>query len=406
MAVESSSSSSEDEQRRRWEDISTGGGSSDLSIEWLQRTFQWSIERLAEPLHLSLDKLLKFHAAVRLGYRSNPYHNFYHATQVFQGCHVALTKYNCKKWLRPVDELALLSGALCHDIDHPGVNNGFLKNLHHPLALLYDDLSVLEQHHAAYSFRLLSKNSSIDFRQEMSSAERTEYHKKFLLVILSTDMDTSAALAAQLKERCTRSPLMKQGSEEKLTTATTAAASAGCWRWRRRSQEDVQNSAATAAVSPLSLDATNESDRDLLLSGLIHCMDIGNVLMAPPINLMWADMVTEEFQLQVELEKKMALPVTVAIDAKTEYDRINMQISFLNYIALPRWRSLSNLTGTFGEFVQQGEINYEEWKSKADQLTANGTLRSVRCDLNVGNSFPITKNTGFCSVGFLHISSR
>eukprot|EP00922_Rhytidocystis_sp_ex-Travisia-forbesii_P009093 GHVS01013276.1.p1 GENE.GHVS01013276.1~~GHVS01013276.1.p1 ORF type:complete len:129 (-),score=30.52 GHVS01013276.1:243-629(-) len=94
--------------------------------------------------------------------------------------------------------------------------------------------------------------------------------------------------------------------------------------------------------------------------------------MAPPVNRLWAQLVTEEFHLQVEMERKLSLPVSSALDAHTELDRINMQIGFLSYIVLPRWRSLSSITaGEFADLVEQGELNCDEWKAKAKHATSD-----------------------------------
>eukprot|EP00922_Rhytidocystis_sp_ex-Travisia-forbesii_P013503 GHVS01020219.1.p1 GENE.GHVS01020219.1~~GHVS01020219.1.p1 ORF type:complete len:418 (+),score=63.63 GHVS01020219.1:68-1321(+) len=372
-----------------------------MSLDEMEIAYKYSMRYVTNTMRLDNIKLQRFHEAVRLGYRDNPYHNFYHATQVFQGCHVALTKYKCNQWLRPVDQLALLTGALCHDIDHPGVNNDFLKQLRHPLAILYDDISVLEHHHAAYSLRLMSRNESIDFRQDMSSTDRSEYHKKLLLVILATDMQTSSTLATKLKAAATaRRPrrTMKQNKQQKSN-----------WWWRRRRQEqqhainqttacdEITTTAAVShgydvTVSP-PLDITNEGERDLLLSGIIHCMDISNVLTGPPVNFMWAGMVAEEFRLQVELEKQMSLPVTSAFDSKSDVDRINLQIGFLDFLVLPRWRSFSELTGAFGDLVEQGEINSSHLKAKRSEEAvsvdeqSHVDLSSVSLNQLVGKPF-------------------
>lgn len=52
----------------------------------------------------------------------------------------------------------IVSGA-AHDIDHPGTNNVFEIKCRSKLALLYNDQSVLENHHAA-SFFFLVDNAS------------------------------------------------------------------------------------------------------------------------------------------------------------------------------------------------------------------------------------------------------
>lgn len=45
--------------------------------------------------------------------------------------------------------------ALMHDINHTGKNNTFEEISMSKLAVLYNDRSVLENHHAATAFRLL-----------------------------------------------------------------------------------------------------------------------------------------------------------------------------------------------------------------------------------------------------------
>lgn len=53
-----------------------------------------------------------------------------------------------------MDEAIALIAAAAHDIDHPGRSSAFLCNSRSPLAVLYNDLTVLESHHAATMFKL------------------------------------------------------------------------------------------------------------------------------------------------------------------------------------------------------------------------------------------------------------
>jgi hypothetical protein len=51
--------------------------------------------------------------------------------------------------LQPIDWLALLLGALCHDLGHDGLTNAYHVNSGSELARRWNDASVLENHHCA-----------------------------------------------------------------------------------------------------------------------------------------------------------------------------------------------------------------------------------------------------------------
>ena len=53
-----------------------------------------------------------------------------------------------------------------HDVDHPGNNNDYEKNSKSHLALLYNDISILENHHVSVAFRMLDKDE-LNFFYEM-----------------------------------------------------------------------------------------------------------------------------------------------------------------------------------------------------------------------------------------------
>ena len=58
--------------------------------------------------------------AVELGYRDNPYHNAAHAADVVQtlGCMLLTEEFRAS--LTAMELLAMLIGACCHDVGHPG----------------------------------------------------------------------------------------------------------------------------------------------------------------------------------------------------------------------------------------------------------------------------------------------
>lgn len=64
--------------------------------------------------------------------------------------------------LDPLEILILLTSAICHDLDHPGYNNAYQINARTELALRYNDISPLENHHCAVAFEILeSKECNI-----------------------------------------------------------------------------------------------------------------------------------------------------------------------------------------------------------------------------------------------------
>lgn len=82
----------------------------------------------------------------------------------------------------------ILSGA-AHDIDHPGTNNMFETKSRSKLSLLYNDQSVLENHHAASFFFLVDNGSNnCDVLHTFSLEHKQNFRKLIIDNILGTDM--------------------------------------------------------------------------------------------------------------------------------------------------------------------------------------------------------------------------
>ena len=106
---------------------------------------------------LNPQKLYNLAHHTQLSYRAVKYHNQCHASDVMN--HLYDMIFNCDVFkicqMEPMDVfLTIISGA-AHDMDHPGTNNAFEMKSHSKLAILYNDISILEQHHAASFFFLL-----------------------------------------------------------------------------------------------------------------------------------------------------------------------------------------------------------------------------------------------------------
>lgn len=108
--------------------------------------------------------------------KDNPFHNSLHAADVAQSTHVLLNTPALENVFTPLETCAALFAACIHDVDHPGLTNQFLINSSgfdsfcnlsedtfnltscfagSELAIMYNDESVLENHHLAVAFKLL-----------------------------------------------------------------------------------------------------------------------------------------------------------------------------------------------------------------------------------------------------------
>lgn len=87
-----------------------------------------------------------FYEIQELYRKDNHYHNAIHGADVAQAVFYFLEKgggnSTCK--LDLLETVSCLLAAAVHDVDHPGVNNYYLVNTKSPLAILYNDKSVLE----------------------------------------------------------------------------------------------------------------------------------------------------------------------------------------------------------------------------------------------------------------------
>ncbi|XP_055501256.1 high affinity cGMP-specific 3',5'-cyclic phosphodiesterase 9A-like isoform X2 [Leucoraja erinacea] len=94
---------------------------------------------------------------VRENYRNNPFHNFHHCFCVTQMMYSIIEQCQLQEKFTQLDILILMSAAICHDLDHPGYNNTYQINARTELAVRYNDISPLENHHCAIAFKIFSQ---------------------------------------------------------------------------------------------------------------------------------------------------------------------------------------------------------------------------------------------------------
>ena len=86
-----------------------------------------------------------------------------------------------------LEEMSCLVAAALHDYEHPGVNNAFLTNMNDLLAIRHNDVSVLESHHLAASFKLMTDDKN-NWAINMTMAEFKRLRQVIIQTVLTTDM--------------------------------------------------------------------------------------------------------------------------------------------------------------------------------------------------------------------------
>lgn len=286
--------------RGKWGDGAISWDFNPLQHGWMENELRdlcvdivcsWGLE---QAFRMPENSLESFIGEVASHYKSNQFHNFAHAASVMQASHMMLKELDARsrrKFAR-VDALVLLLGAVVHDVGHPGTTNTFQTNSLSPLAVKYNDCSVLENHHCSLAFELLLKaGCNVLMCTPRSIFKR--FRRSMCAAILATDL---ACHEKQLVQLTTNVP------------------------------------------SPKTLCKT-DSDKDVLLSALLHAADLSNPARPFDVSKRWAKLLAAEFQEQAKLERELALPVAKFMEAGFS---INNEIFFVSGFCLPFWEALAS----------------------------------------------------------------
>jgi 3'5'-cyclic nucleotide phosphodiesterase len=339
---------------------------SKLVTEWEFDVLDWTDGELVSsmvdmlqyfnlPTHFKLDMQLvtSFLHGVRRGYRANPYHNFKHGVSVAHVCFVAMARsFSAAVVLSPLDRLATLLSAVCHDVDHPGMNNAFETNSLSPLALRYNDQSVLEMHHAATMFQLLRSN------------ERRTRTKSLPPPSATTDGDgASGGAAAAPAPPATETVVSILGLPTTDFAAFRKMCIAGILATDMTHHNDL-----TDACRRLSSEASRDMPPKLLVELLVHSADLCNPIL-PAFRSVhaWAVMVCAEFSAQVSAEKSKGLPFLPHMDGlHTEVAVAKLQCGFIDYVVAPLWNALGTMLPEISEAKTSMARNRAHWKTIVD----------------------------------------
>ncbi|XP_039658548.1 cAMP-specific 3',5'-cyclic phosphodiesterase 4D isoform X1 [Perca fluviatilis] len=260
------------------------------------------------------------------------YHNNIHAADVTQSTHVLLSTPALEAVFTDLEILAAIFASAIHDVDHPGVSNQFLINTNSELALMYNDSSVLENHHLAVGFKLLQEENC-DIFQNMTKKQRQSLRKMVIDIVLATDMSKHMNLLADLKTMV----------ETKKVTSSGV----------------------------LLLD--NYSDRIQVLQNMVHCADLSNPTKPLQLYRQWTDRIMEEFFSQGDRERERSMEISPMCD-KHNASVEKSQVGFIDYIVHPLWETWADLVHPDAQDILDTLEDNREWYQSTIPQSPSPTL--------------------------------
>ncbi|XP_044133512.1 high affinity cGMP-specific 3',5'-cyclic phosphodiesterase 9A-like [Bufo gargarizans] len=251
---------------------------------------------------------------IQENYRTNPFHNFRHCFCVTQMMYGMIHLCKLQGRLSLVELGVLMTAAVCHDLDHPGYNNTYQINAHTELAIRYNDISPLENHHCAVAFQILAQPENNIF-SNISPEHFKQMRQSIIRLILATDMARHGDILESFKQ----------------------------------------------IVS--NFDFSNEEHVKTLQMLLIKCCDISNEVRPTEVAEPWVDCLLEEYFMQSDREKSEGLPVTPFMD-RDKVTKPKAQIGFIKFVLIPMFETVMKLFPQIEEVMvcplQEARDHYEE----------------------------------------------
>ncbi|KAI9560111.1 hypothetical protein GHT06_014121 [Daphnia sinensis] len=248
---------------------------------------------LLRKFDIDLNVLRKFLCQVYMNYNEVPFHNFQHCFTVSQMMYGIIWCLNLPDKIGDLETLILLTSCICHDLDHPGFNNIYQINARTELALRYNDISPLENHHCSVAFNILEDPTANVFRSFPPEVYKS-VREGIIRCILATDMARHNEILNQFNQ-----------------------------------------------IAP-EFDYNNRAHINLLCMVLIKVSDISNEARPMDVAEPWLDCLLQEFFEQSDREKMEGLPVTPFMD-RDKITKPSSQCSFIGFVLLPLFEAIGRL---------------------------------------------------------------
>lgn len=267
-------------------------------------------------------------------HKENTYHNSTHAADVLQTTAYFLEQERIKCLMDPLDIAACLIAAVVHDVDHPGKNSQFLCNTDNELAILYNDMSVLESHHAAVSFKYTTGDDRVNIFKALDRDTYKHVRKSIVDMVLATDMTKHFEHLSKFVNMATKQPTLK----------------------------DEDNISIDGGGDSPDFMAFGTPDNVIVIKRmLIKCADISNPVRPLHLCIDWAHRIANEYFSQTEEEKKLSLPIVMPQFDRSSCSIPKSQIGFVEYFIsdmFDNWDALADVP----ELMNHLRTNYQYWK--------------------------------------------
>lgn len=274
-----------------------------------------------------------------------PYHNFWHCVDVTHTTFAMIQRISRKVQMTGLEKFALMIAALSHDLDHPGLNNAFLVNNKDPVAITYNDSSVLENKHVACLYALLERKPEINVLRLLDPGEWREARKIIIASVLHTDMVHHFPMVSKID-------VFYEMHAAEVATVHRA----------------LRKGMPIEELPPLFGSA---EERQLLHVLLIHCADISNPVKPTSIADKWTDRVLQEFFEQGDRERAAGQPVSPMCDRATT-SRAMSQINFIEFVVAPIFVSVVRVFPELWDLVGNLLTNREFWHQQLLEELHNG----------------------------------
>ena len=281
-------------------------------------------KELPDKLKVPRKVLKEFIQAIEQDYIStNPYHTSLHAADVLQGIYAFTECPSFDSVITDLDRFACFVAAAVHDFKHPGRNNKFLQETWSPLALMYNDNSVLESYHLAECFKLMAQPKH-HILKTLSQKDRRYARQLIIDMVLATDMSSHFNDLSVFK---------------------------------------------TLNPGQLSLKERREpSMKRKICKFALHAADISNPCRPLLIYLEWAERCMEEFFLQGDDERARKIDISPFMD-RHKQNKPKCQLGFMSFIVKPMYVAWTSYLQELNEVCLANlETNKVYWEDKARKL--------------------------------------